>query len=173
MTNYALTMNAEDQIWDGRSGYFARPHALNPVYKQQGRDFGLVLLGFLLGVVLLVGLMWYRGGSSDSGISTITNILDFRRKTPESNQNVGPNGGLITPQQPIQQATPFRASTLRVKVDNLTLRSCAGFDCSSLTTLPRGATVSLLGERQFAHDQEWVKVRIGSQEGWVSRYFLE
>lgn len=170
MTNYALTIKREDRIWDGRAGYDVVPRLLDPVFKLVGRDVGLVVLGIFLGVVMLVGLMWYRGGSSDSGISTITSILDFRRKTPaETSQS----GGIITTQQPIQQATPFRASSLRVKVDNLTLRSCPGFDCSSLTTLPRGATVNLLGERQFAHDQEWVKVRVGSQEGWVSRYFLE
>ncbi len=169
MIDYASATSHAGSVWNGRSVYLAHPRPLVPVFKLEGRDVGLVVLGFILGIVVLVGLLCDSGGSSDSGISTITNILDFRRR-PSSETPSQP--GLI-PTGPIQQATPFRASNLRVKVDNLTLRSCAGFDCSSLTTLPRGTTVSLLGERQFAHDQEWVKIRVGSQEGWVSRYFLE
>jgi SH3 domain-containing protein len=63
--------------------------------------------------------------------------------------------------------------TARVVPDkDLNLRSGAGKQYSRLMTIPRNTEVIVLGETQYVENELWVKVRVGSTEGWVHKSFL-
>ncbi|MBK8316359.1 MAG: SH3 domain-containing protein [Acidobacteria bacterium] len=138
-----------------------------PVVSQyQGRDFGQILLGFFLGIVVIMLLLYYRGGSGS--LIPITSMFDRYRSSPATNPPPTTSRGRIEEGSVIPGAR-----ALRVKVDNLNLRTCPGFDCQPVATLPRGIAVTDLGQREFSSGQEWFKIRVGNYEGWVIRYYLE
>lgn len=174
MFNDASTMNNHTVVWSTLTGFRAEAGPLPTISRLHGRDVGQVFLGFILGVAVVMGLLWYRGGgTSGPGFTSITSLFGYKAG---SNNNAETRDPIldVTPSGPSVQVTPYLPSQLRVKVDNLTLRSCAGFDCSVIATLPRGQTVRVLNNQTtFAQDLEWVRVSVGSREGWVSRYFLE
>lgn len=142
------------------------------------RDLGIGLGGLLTGLVLVSGLFYYVGGwkafepvtSKGSEVAEKVGI-----KIPD-NANVQPTPRMAeSPKStPTPSGLPARGtSTLRVKLNNLTMHRCPGYDCDKITSLPLGAKVVLLGERDSSPGEEWCKVRVGAYEGWVSRYYLE
>ena len=144
------------------------------VQRYQGRDFGLVFVGIIVGIIMLLFLFWYRGGRP--ALSPMTSLFD--RFT----------GGSVTPTptpgRPGQGLEPTRppatgggggggGQIMRVKLNNLSMHRCPGYDCETVATLPLGSQVIMTGERDASVGEEWVKIRAGSREGWVSRYYLE
>lgn len=76
------------------------------------------------------------------------------------------------PIAPRQVTVP--AATLRVKNrEGIYLWDCLDAGCQRLTLLPMNTRATLLGETTIANNEEWVRVRVGNQVGWVSRYYLE
>jgi hypothetical protein len=64
--------------------------------------------------------------------------------------------------------------TLRVKnSEGIYLWDCLDAGCQRLSLLRQNTRVALLGETTLANSEEWVRVRVGNQVGWVSRYYLE
>jgi hypothetical protein len=62
---------------------------------------------------------------------------------------------------------------LRVRQNNLSMHKCPGYECQSIGTLAIGTKVTLLGDRDTSTGEEWCRVRAGTREGWVGRYYLE
>lgn len=151
------------------------------------RDYGFGFGGFLVGVALILLIFWYRGGFTIG--SGPLSIFDFRSRqdpdtlatsTPipvyDSSDDYNGSGQYTRPSQNGQTGSRNgrgRTGELRVRVSNLQMRRCPGEECQRIATLPLGANVALLGQRDFVYDQEWVRVRAGGQDGWVNRYYLE
>lgn len=77
-----------------------------------------------------------------------------------------------SPIAPRQVTVP--TATLRVKnSEGIYLWDCLDAGCQRLTLLRMNTRVTLLGETTLANNEEWVRVRVGNQVGWVSRYYLE
>jgi hypothetical protein len=129
--------------------YFGDANSVESVYLQ--RDYGQFLLGLVVGVFLtLAFLYWYRGGINFPRPTTPVDVID------SGNQD-----------------RPNSVGILRVRVANARMRSCPGLNCREVTRLQVGTRVSDLGQAEFVGDQEWIRVRVGDQEGWVDRYLLE
>lgn len=74
---------------------------------------------------------------------------------------------------PARQVT-VPTDTLRVKnSEGIYLWDCLDAGCQRLSLLRQNTRVTLLGETTLANNEEWVRVRVGNQVGWVSRYYLE
>ena len=151
------------------------------------RDIGVGLVSLIGGLGLISGLLYYSGGSS-----ALNPVFDIwpglaRRiglavppaplSRPGENSAVATSPGEAVGQPVRPQPAPAGAAAtgvaLRVKLNNLTLHRCPGYDCETIASLPLGATVTLLGERDGSPGEEWCRVRAGTREGWVSRYYLE
>lgn len=59
-----------------------------------------------------------------------------------------------------------------VDIENLNLRTGPGISYGVITDLRVGTLVSLTGERQVIDNSIWVKVRVGTNEGWLNQKFL-
>jgi uncharacterized protein YraI len=59
-----------------------------------------------------------------------------------------------------------------VNTANLTLRAGPGRGSANLAILPEGTQVIYLDGNQNVNGSTWVKVRAGSQEGWVNEKLL-
>lgn len=140
------------------------------IHQYQGRDFGLTLLGIILGIFMILLTFYYRGGPSS--LTPITSIFDRSRGQSTTPPSQPPRGSSGSGRIEEGSAIPG-AKSLRVKVENLNLRTCPGFDCQPVATLPLGMPVTDLGQREFAYGLEWYKVRAERYEGWVVRYYLE
>lgn len=55
---------------------------------------------------------------------------------------------------------------------NLNLRSGPGVRYSVLKVLPQGTQVLVFDDRRYADHATWVRVKVGSQEGWVNQEHL-
>ena len=64
------------------------------------------------------------------------------------------------------------ARTGYVNTTNLNLRAGPGIKYSVLRVLPQGTQVIYLNQSQYADNATWVKVSIGSLEGWVNQKHL-
>ena len=74
---------------------------------------------------------------------------------------------------PARRAT-VPTDRLRVKnSEGIYLWDCLDAGCQRLALLRQNTHVSLLGQTALANNEEWVRVRVGNQVGWVSRYYLE
>lgn len=62
---------------------------------------------------------------------------------------------------------------LQVAVERLNLRAGPGTSYPVVTTLRRGDNVESLGETAESGADVWIRVRAGTQEGWVFRAFLQ
>ncbi|PMP77491.1 MAG: hypothetical protein C0183_17265, partial [Roseiflexus castenholzii] len=60
-----------------------------------------------------------------------------------------------------------------VAVERLNLRTGPGADYPVLTILSRGDKVEYLGKTAGSGADVWIRVRAGTQEGWVFRAFLQ
>jgi hypothetical protein len=115
------------------------------------RDYGQFLLGLVVGVFLTLAVgYWYRGGINFPRPATTVDVVDSG-----------------------SQDRPTSVGTLRVRGTNVRMRSCPGLNCREIARLQTGTRVSDLGQAEFVGDQEWIRVRVGDQEGWVDRYLLE
>ncbi len=129
------------------------PRSAEDLYLK--RDYSQFFTGLILGIILtLIGLYYYRGG------------FNFPRPV-----SVGSEEDRIDRPTPIRPSS--RYGTLRVRGANVRMRSCPGFNCNEVALLQPGMRVSDLGQTDFIDNEEWIKVRAGSQEGWVSRFYLE
>lgn len=140
------------------------------------RDLGIGFGGLLTGLALVGGLLYYTGGWEafspvTSKGSEVAEKIGIR--IPETRP--APRVTERPTSAPTPSPGPAKGSTgsMRVKLNNLTLHRCPGYDCEKIMALPMGAKVLLLGERDFTTGEEWCRVRTGSTEGWVSRYYLE
>ena len=139
--------------------------ANNEILFEQ-RDFVLVAAGFILGVLAIIGGLYYSGGPPALG--PITGIFDKIGSTASNSRQATP-----TP-QPGQPSNPAAGEqTLRVRLNCLSIHKCAGYECETIATLPLGARVTLLGQCNSSTGEEWCKIRSSNGEGWVSRYYLE
>ncbi len=77
--------------------------------------------------------------------------------------------GTRTPTQSSQSVTSRIAS---VNTLNLNLRAGPGVHYSVLAVLPQGTQVMAFGDTRYADRATWVRVRVGSQEGWVNQEHL-
>lgn len=57
--------------------------------------------------------------------------------------------------------------------DGHNLRDAAGYSGKIITSMPKGSTVTLLGDKKEADGLTWYKVKYGSQTGWTSSYYLK
>lgn len=166
------------------------------------RDVTIGLGGLLAGFGIVSGLFYYGGGKQAfKPVSNAGDRLAEQTglKSPgATDAGLGRESGMVwgepgaTAGQPVVSPTPKPTSSpktapagnqgfigerggtiLQVKLNNLTLHKCPGFDCETITSLPIGSRVLLLGERDNSQGEEWCRVRVGTREGWVSRYFLE
>lgn len=145
------------------------------------RDLGVGLGGLLTGLALLGGLLYYTGGwkafdpVTNKG-SQMAEKVGIKMPT-EGEPQPTPRGAetpRTAPSLPGASTSPNRgAGILRVKLNNLTMHRCPGYDCEKLATLPSGTKVVLLGDLDSAPGEVWCRVRVGTTEGWVSRYYLE
>lgn len=69
-------------------------------------------------------------------------------------------------------APPSALPVMQVAAGRLNLRAGPGTDYPVLTTLSRGDEVEYLGETAGSGENVWMRVRAGTQEGWVFRAFL-
>ena len=166
------------------------------------RDVTIGLGGLLAGFGIVSGLFYYGGGKQAfTPVSNVGDRLAQQTglKTPGATAPAaGKESGMVwgeadaTTGRPVVSPTPKPTAgpktaaagsqgfigerggtTLQVKLNNLTLHKCPGFDCETIASLPLGSRVLLLGERDNSQGEEWCRVRVGTREGWVSRYFLE
>lgn len=140
---------------------------VRPGLRLEQRDLGLIVVGFILGVISIIAFFYYRGGPPALG--PISGLFDSagqssgdRRQTPTP-----------VPGAPAQGAQPGGSQTMRVKLNGLSVHKCPGYECETVATLPLGAQVSLLGQCNTSAGEEWCRIRSGNGEGWVSRYYLE
>lgn len=77
--------------------------------------------------------------------------------------------GWRTSTQPTQ---PVVSRSTYVNTTNLNLRSGPGIHYPVLMILPQGTQVSCFNETRDADRAIWVRVRVGSQEGWVNQQHL-
>jgi hypothetical protein len=160
------------------------------------RDLGIALGGLVAGFGLVSGLFYYNGGKQ-----VINPLANFgERLTPSAAVSPTPvettsagGGAEYLAGRPGASPSPaaslkpgaarsaansgftgeVRGATLQVKSNKLTMHKCPGYDCETVTSLPIGTRVILLGESDNSQGEEWCRVRSGNREGWVSRYFLE
>ncbi|MBO9343430.1 MAG: SH3 domain-containing protein [Roseiflexus sp.] len=85
---------------------------------------------------------------------------------------VSPTTLPATPQVDVQAAPTAAPQIWSVAVERLNLRAGPGIDYPVVTTLKRGDDVIDLGETAGSGEDRWVRVRAGTQEGWVFRTFL-
>lgn len=176
------------------------------------RDWTIFLSGLGVGVVLILGSLYYIGGksallpitglgdrliersglklkrsrgtdlagselSSSSG-SGVDDNLQASAFDPPSSASSASSPSSVRPATP--QSSPAESKgngasglSMRVRINNLTIHKCAGYECASIATLPLGASVTLLGDCDTSTGEEWCRVRAAKIEGWVSRYYLE
>ena len=85
---------------------------------------------------------------------------------------VSPTTLPATPQVEVQAAPTAAPQIWSVAVERLNLRAGPGVGYPVVTTLKRGDDVIDLGETAGSGEDRWVRVRAGTQEGWVFRAFL-
>ena len=151
------------------------------------REIAIGLFSLMGGAGLLSGLLYYIGGSEAlrpvTGLgSRIGRPVDATTTSPAS-RTTEADPTLSGPGRPSDDPSPRSAppattvntsgTPLRVKLNNLTLHRCPGYECETVASLPFGTQVVLLGDRDASPGEEWCRVRAGKFEGWVSRYYLE
>jgi hypothetical protein len=103
-----------------------------------------------------------------------TDLTRIEAATPSlpvpNGQSVAANAGAAAVPSPDDNP---HAETKRVKSDVLNVRVSPGIDQDVIFVLSKGNTVTLLNEARVIQDNTWVKVRIGSREGWVNQKLLE
>lgn len=133
-----------------------------PPAKRRGR-LGPALLTLAVLVALAGGAFWYRqplaglvaGAVSAEGGVVPSALVGSSAARPK----------VVAPTVP--------QVTRRVKSDSLNLRAGPGPSRAVLAVLARGDAVALLGGREVVQNVEWVQVRAGEREGWVSAKLLE
>lgn len=83
---------------------------------------------------------------------------------------LAPSPGAMAPS--IIAPTPVKQQW-QVAVERLNLRTGPGADYPVLTILSRGDKVEYLGKTAGSGADVWIRVRAGTQEGWVFRAFLQ
>lgn len=92
-------------------------------------------------------------------------VIYFLTRIPLSNLGRGTHVATTSP------AVRY-VSTAYVNTKNLNLRSGAGANYSAVQTLPKGTQVAVADEQKLSDGNIWVRVRVGSLEGWVNKKFL-
>ncbi|HKX27223.1 MAG TPA: SH3 domain-containing protein [Blastocatellia bacterium] len=118
-----------------------------------------ILGGIAIGIlVALVGVYLYNKGNM---------------RFPQPN-NPGPSsGGSDNIRFDDNNTNRPSKGTLLVRTNSVSLRNCPGLNCREIAALPMGTPVEELGENYFQNNMDWIKVRAGNREGWISRSFLE
>lgn len=128
-------------------------HSAEELYLK--RDYSQFFTGLIVGVLLtLIGMYWYKGG------------FTFPLPGPVAGDEQRDNGAKKTTQRGL-------LGTLRIRGSNVRMRACPGFSCEEIARLQPGTRVSDLGKTDFVDNEEWINVQAGSQEGWISKYYLE
>jgi hypothetical protein len=132
---------------------------------------------FHWGVVAMIALLAVGAAGIVYRNTVLAMLSGLARQTTQSVVSV-PSGADMPadPTAPVVSATvaPTPASQmLQVAVERLNLRTGPGTGYPVVTTLKRGDVIESLGETVSSGEDVWIRVRVGAQEGWVFRAFLQ
>jgi hypothetical protein len=124
-------------------------------------SWGIFLTGLILGI-----------------IGTLAAIAYYNTKYPGSGWgpfSAGP-GATATVDQTRDSAASSsenQLTALRVRSRQVALRDAPCARCRVIFTLSEGDIVNVIERGQFRDNNEWIKVSVGGQEGWLTRFDLE
>jgi hypothetical protein len=128
-------------------------HSAINIYLKKEQTYP-ILGGLAVGIlVALVGVYLYNKGNMRFPQPGSTTSASDRIRFDDSNR---PTKG-----------------TLLVRGNNVAMRNCPGLNCREINFLQMGTPVEDLGESYFQDNVDWIKIRAGARDGWVSRTFLE
>jgi hypothetical protein len=160
-------MDKEPEVWQLKlsiSLWVATPNKIRPVatvgvFRTSG--FGTFFTGLILGVIAtLSGMAYYSSQYPGGGLGPFT---------------AGP-GATATVEQSRESAIPGsenQLTALRVRSPKVQLRDAPCSKCKAIFTLSEGDIVNVIERGQFRENNEWIKVSVGGQEGWLTRFDLE
>lgn len=150
-----------------------QPRTPETVTAQPGPDRRRLPWSVVIVIALLatgVAGVAYRDAVLTMASSVVEQMMEF--SAPASSTADTP----MNPTSPPMTATiapPPAPQILQVAVERLNLRAGPGTSYPVVKTLKRGDDVESLGETAGSGEDVWVRVRAGTQEGWVFRAFLQ
>jgi hypothetical protein len=136
-----------------------RPASTDAILKRNG------VAGFFTGLILgvlgtLGGIAYYSSqypgggwGPFTAGPGATASVEQSRESTIGGGEN--------------------QLTALRVRSPQVPLRDKPCANCRVIFTLSEGDIVNVIERGQFRDNNEWVKVSVGGQEGWLTRFDLE
>ncbi len=129
------------------------------------------------GVIVIVALLLAAGAAGVVYRDALLPVLSGFATTQEPTIIALPSSVDVPAPSPVPTVSATVAPTsalpvLQVVAGRLNLRAGPGTDYPVLTTLSRGDEVEDLGETAGSGENVWMRVRAGTQEGWVFRAFL-
>jgi Bacterial SH3 domain len=129
------------------------------VIKRNG--WGTFFTGLILGIIAtLAGIAYYNTqypgsgwGPFSAGPGATATVEQTRDSAPSSSEN--------------------QLTALRVRSPQVALRDSPCARCRVIFTLSEGDIVNVIERGQFRDNNEWIKVSVGGQEGWLTRFDLE
>ena len=85
-------------------------------------------------------------------------------------------GATATVEQSRESAAPSsenQLTALRVRLPTVPLRDAPCAKCKVIFTLSEGDIVKVIERGQFRDNNEWIKVSVQGQEGWLTRFDVE
>jgi Bacterial SH3 domain len=151
------------------SGFTTQPEFGMPVGYRFKRDTGFFSGGLLSGILTILLLLYFGGGSPAlQPITFVANkkakeryledrriLEEIRRGDPE---NRGPGSGTIL---------------YEINRAGVNMRVCPGLDCEPIYTLQPGMQIIDAGGREIRDNIDWIRVNVNGREGWVSRRYLQ
>gem|GEM_PF-6220872 len=148
----------------GPGRWSVRPGITPPVKREavlRRNGYGTFFTGLILGVIgTLSGMAYYSSqypgggfGPFAGGPGATATIDQSRDRTMSSSEN--------------------QLTALRVRLPQVPLRDSPCGRCRVIFTLSEGDIVRVIERGQFRENNEWLKVSVGGQEGWLTRYDLE
>jgi|SRR5262245_11782495 len=148
----------------GHRKWSVRPNITRPVRSAGGlkrNGYGPFFTGLILGVIATVsGFVYFSSQNPGSGWGPFT---------------AGP-GGTATVEQ--SRESPVSSSenqltAFRVRLPQVPLRDAPCARCKVIFTLSEGDIVKVIERGQFRDNNEWIKVSVQGQEGWLTRFDVE
>ncbi|MCI0660605.1 MAG: SH3 domain-containing protein [Acidobacteria bacterium] len=150
----------------GHRHWSVRPNIIPPVKTEavfRSNGFGTFITGLILGVIgTLAGMAYYSSQYPGSGWGPLTG---------------GPGAtATATVEQSRESTIPGsenQLTALRVRLPQVPLRDGPCGRCRVIFNLSEGDIVKVIERGQFRENNEWIKVSVGGQEGWLTRFDLE
>jgi hypothetical protein len=148
----------------GHRPWTLRPNVIRPVGTEgviRRNSYGAFFTGLILGV-----------------IGTLSALAYFSSQYPGSGWgpfSAGP-GATATVEQSRESTIPGaenQLTALRVRSPQVALRDGPCARCKVIYTLSEGDIVNVIERGQFRDNNEWIKVSVAGQEGWLTRFDLE